>query len=247
MLNDLGVAVGEGHIDQGQGQGNHQAGGHAGHKHGGNGQIHGDAVDNHGDAGGNDGAQGAGRGHQTRAGLLGVARFQHGGEHNGADGGHCGRAGAGKSGEDGAAEHGDDAQTAGQPAQDALGPVGQPLGDAAEIHQVAHQDKQGDGQQGERVQPVDQALGDHQDAGSRGGQIGHTGGQDGKGHRNTQQHQAEQSDKYERHTVSSSFFSRSTAILTRAWNMSSRPPTATEELMHHMGTDRAVLRLLREL
>ncbi len=176
-----GLDVGVGHEDEAR----EHAGHDAADEEVADGDLGRDAVDHEGVARGNHDADGAGRCHEGAGKELVVAAFHHGGDGEGADGGHRGGSGAG----DGAEEHagGDRGQrhAAVEAAQHLVGKGEQALGEAACPHEHAGSDEEGDGHDGEAVDGGEGGLGEVLDGQGVGAHDRAEGGQaegDGDGH-----------------------------------------------------------------
>ncbi len=142
-----------------QGRTHDQAGDHAGLEQVADGGVRNGTVHHEGDGGGNDDPDGAGTAHESGGEGGAVAGADHTGDHHQAQGCYGGRTGAGDGGKEAGDDDAHDGQTTPQVAHAGLSQTDQAFGDLGLIHDVAGQDKEGNGQQ-------------HELAGGRGKQLG---------------------------------------------------------------------------
>jgi len=119
-------------------------------------QVEQKAVDDKDDTGRDDDADGSAGGRGGGSESCVKAVFCHLRLHDGADGGRGAGIGTGDSGKHAAGPDGGHAQATAHPAQDRVGEVGHPPGNAGGIDQVAGQDEQRQCQQAEEAETFEQ-------------------------------------------------------------------------------------------
>ena len=178
----FGPDIGDDH----NGQAHQHTGDNAAHEQCGNGNAAECTVGNHHDAGRDDGADGCGRGIDGRCHFRSITGLAHGGDHNSAQCGGVSSGGTGDTGHNHVGHHVHVSQAAGDVTHQLAGKAHQTVGDLAAIHDIAHQQKQGNGQERERVQLCIDLLA-HYDGGDAHVQAGNQGGNTeahGHGHSN---------------------------------------------------------------
>ena len=148
------VLLGEVPADQLHGHHHQDTRDHAADEKVADGEVHHEAVDDEDDARRNDDADGAARGGGGRGEGLVIAGLGHLRVHDRADGRGGGGVGAGDGGEEAAGAQGRHAHAAAHPAQNRVGEVHQPLGDAGLVDEVAGQDEERQRQQAEEVEAL---------------------------------------------------------------------------------------------
>ena len=157
---------------------------HALAEHVGDGRTGQGAVQHHDDGRGNDRAQAAGDDQQTGGAVLRVALLDHVSVQHGADSDDGCGSGTGQSSEEGTGDDQSHAHAAADVADEAVCKVDDTTGNAAACHQIASQDKEGDGHDGGGLQAAEHALCDN---GRRNAQVAqsHSGQRaDAQGHGN---------------------------------------------------------------
>ena len=105
-----------------------------------------------------------GRGDRHADRVLGrVAFLHHDRDHDRADGRGVGDGGAGEVPEEHAGHRVDDGKPAGEPADEDVGEVHDPVGEAAGPEQLPRQDEEGDREEGKGVDALDRLLRNHHD------------------------------------------------------------------------------------
>ena len=120
-------------------------------------------------------------------------------------------------------------ESAGYPAGGRLGEVEDAIGDLPDVHQLAGENEQRDGDEGEGIDPGDHLLCDDDDRKIVDQQRGQRAESDGYGDRDANQDQAEESDEQDQHDASSfgEFPCRERSSVASVWTISSTPAMTT--------------------
>ena len=171
------------HSHDDEDQGEEEAGDHAGQKTVADGDARAghEAIEDHGHAGRDHDPQAGGNGDGGGGEITGITLLQHTGDQNGAHGGAAGDGRAGNGAEKQGDQHRHNGQAALKSAHQGGAELHQPAGDAALGHDIAGQDKEGQGQVGEGVDAGKHFLGDpdhgHGGIGEDGQYAGQTQGE----------------------------------------------------------------------
>ena len=178
------------------------AGQDAGHEEGADRDVGHHAVDDEGQRRREDRAEGGGGGGDADGGLDRVAVVLHRLDLDGADAGGVGERGAGHAGEDHRADDVHLRETALHPADEGDGEGVDAPGDAGDVHQVAGEDEEGDGEEREALDAGDHPL-RHDDVGGDAGdeEVEAGGDEHGDGDRHADQHQDEEGADEEGHPL----------------------------------------------